>query len=226
LKIMKEKVPASILVVDDDEWSRDLLLTILTQENYEPILAAGGIEALNLLHLLHQSKRDPILILMDMMMPDMSGIETTRRIKAIERFSAIPIIMVTGNSNKNVVINCLRAGAADFLVKPFNRDTLLDKIRKYLKDSAVEVNPFVLDKSWRNSDIINASKNNSSNQQLIEISWLQLKAGMEVVSIYFDDKPYLRSCILDQRKINMINELRENSGNNPVIKILSKKRQG
>jgi len=223
---MKEKVPATILVVDDDEWSRDLLLTILTQENYEPILAAGGIEALNLLHLLHQSKRDPILILMDMMMPDMSGIETTRRIKAIERFSAIPIIMVTGNSNKNVVINCLRAGAADFLVKPFNRDTLLDKIRKYLKDSAVEVNPFVLDKSWRNSDIINASKNDSSNQQLIEISWLQLKAGMEVVSIYFDDKPYLRNCILDQRKINMINELRENSGNNPVIKILSKKRQG
>ena len=117
---MKEKVPTTILVVDDDEWSRNLLLTILTQENYEPISASGGIEAINLLHRLHQSKRDPSLILMDMMMPQMNGMETTRRIKAIERFSAIPIIMVTGNSDKNVIINCLTAGAADFLVKPFN----------------------------------------------------------------------------------------------------------
>ncbi len=221
---MTKKIPATILVVDDDEWSRNLCLTILTQENYEPMLAAGGIEALNLLHQLYQSKRDPSLILMDMMMPHISGIETTRRIKSIERFSAIPIIMVTGNSNKNVVINCLTAGAADFVVKPFNRSTLLDKIRKYLKDITVEADPIVLNKSWRNSDIINASKNDSSNQQLIEISWLQLKPGMEVVSIYFNDKPYIRNCILDQKKIDIIKELRENSGNNPVIKILSPKR--
>ncbi|WP_432744619.1 response regulator [Methylobacter sp. G7] len=217
---MKEKVPATILVVDDDEWSRNLLLTILTQENYEPISASGGIEAINLLHRLHQSKRDPSLILMDMMMPQMNGMETTLRIKAIERFSAIPIIMVTGNSDKNVIINCLTAGAADFLVKPFNRDTLLDRICKSLKYSAVEVNPFVLDKSWRNSDLIDLS-DAARNKHLVEISWLQLKAGMKVVSIHFDAKPYLRNCILDQKKIDMINKLRENSGYNPVIKILS-----
>lgn len=218
---MKETVPATILVVDDDEWSRNLLLAVLTLENYEPISASGGIEAINLLHQLHQSKRDPSLILMDMMMPQMSGIETTRRIKSIERFSAIPVIMVTGNNDKNVVTNCLTAGAADFLVKPFNRDTLLDKICRSLKGITVEVDPFVLSKSWKNSDIINVTQNASKKLTVIEISWLQLKPGMKVESIYFNDKPYIKNCVLDQNKIDTIKELRENSGHNPVIKILS-----
>lgn len=220
---MKEKVPATILVVDDDEWSRTLLLTILTQENYETMFAADGSEALNLLH---EHQRKPNLILMDMMMPHMNGIETTRRIKTIKRFSSIPIIMVTGNSNKIVVINCLTAGAADFVVKPFNRDTLLDKIRKFLKDSTVEADPIALDKSWRNSDIINVSQNDSLNCQVIEISWLQLKPGIKVEAIYFNDKPYIMNCVLDQKKIDTIKELRESSGSNPVIKILSTKRRG
>jgi CheY-like chemotaxis protein len=215
---MKEKVPATILVVDDDEWSRNLCLTILTQENYETMFAADGIKALNLLR---KHKRKPNLILMDMMMPHMNGIETTRRIKSIERFSAIPIIMVTGNSDKNVVISCLMAGAADFVVKPFNRDTLLHKIRKFLKDITVEADPIAVNKPWRNSDIINVPQNTSMNRQVIEISWLQLKPVMDVEIIYFNDKPYAKNCIADQGIIKRINELIENSGNKPVIKILS-----
>jgi CheY-like chemotaxis protein len=79
--------------MDDDELARKLLKTILIQANYEPLLTTSGDEALNLLH-----QQRPDLILMDMMMQDMDGMETTRLIKAADQFSAIPIIMVTGNS--------------------------------------------------------------------------------------------------------------------------------
>lgn len=127
LKTMAEKVPATILVVDDDELMRKSFKTVLVAENYTLMFATGGIEALNLLR-----NRRPDLILMDMMMPDIDGIETMRRIKSAEQLCAIPIIMVTGNSEKHVVTDCLKAGAAGFVVKPFNRETLLDKIRKFL----------------------------------------------------------------------------------------------
>ncbi len=127
LKTMAEKVPATIMVVDDDELMRKSFKTVLVAENYKLMFASSGVEALRIL-----GKRRPDLILMDMMMPDIDGIETVRRIKSVEQFSTIPIIMVTGNSEKNVVTTCLRVGAAGFVVKPFNREIFLDKIRKCL----------------------------------------------------------------------------------------------
>lgn len=127
LKIMAEKVPVTILVVDDNEMMRNLFKTVLAQEGYEMMLATSGIEALSLLR-----TQLPTLILMDMMMPEMDGLETICRIKAAEQFSAIPIIMVTGNSQRSVISNCLKSGAADFVVKPFNREVLLEKISRLL----------------------------------------------------------------------------------------------
>ncbi len=127
LRVLAEKIPATILVVDDEEPSRTLLKRLLEQKNYQLIFAASGIEALNQLH-----KHCPDLILMDITMPGMDGLETTLRIKSADQFSTIPIIMVTGNSDKSVVANCLKAGAVDFVVKPFYRDILLEKIQKYL----------------------------------------------------------------------------------------------
>lgn len=127
LKGMAEKVPITILVVDDDASARKLLMTILEHESYELMFAESGIEALNQLR-----KRRPDLILMDMMMPGIDGAETSRRIKSAERFANIPIIMVTCNSGKSVVTSCFKAGATDFVVKPFNREILLGKIRKFL----------------------------------------------------------------------------------------------
>ncbi len=127
LKTMAERVPATILVVDDDELMQKSFKTVLAAENYKLMFASSGIEALNLLR-----KRRPDLILMDVMMPDMDGIETIRRIKSVEQLFTIPIIMVTGNSEKNVVTECLRVGAADFVVKPLKREIILDKIHKFL----------------------------------------------------------------------------------------------
>lgn len=115
-----------ILVVDDDEFSQKVVSRILEREGYEVVCAGSGTEALNLLR-----KIRPSLILMDYMLPDQDGVETTRRLKQSGDFAAIPVIMLTGQSSRDTVIRSLAAGAADFLAKPINPNVLLAKISKY-----------------------------------------------------------------------------------------------
>jgi DNA-binding response OmpR family regulator len=74
----------------------------------------------------------PDLILMDLMLPDLDGVEVTRRIRSMPGLGSVPIVMITGKSDKDNVINSLRAGAADFVVKPFDRAILLGKVRQFL----------------------------------------------------------------------------------------------
>lgn len=93
---MAEQVPAKILVVDD-ELIHDLYKELLAQENFELTFASSGIEALYLLR-----KQHPDLILMDMVMPDIDGLETIHRIKTNKQLASIPVIMVTGNSEKKL----------------------------------------------------------------------------------------------------------------------------
>ena len=115
-------------MVDDDKFALDLSKAALIKENFNVTLATSGYQTLKIL-----SKQRPDLILMDMNMPEIDGLEATRRIKAMEQFSTIPIIMVTGNNTKADVINCLKAGASDYIVKPISQGTLVDKINRLLQ---------------------------------------------------------------------------------------------
>lgn len=117
------QVQSTLLVVDDDEYQRKLLNAVLGTANYKLIFAASGMEALDVLN---RSSVD--LILMDFLMPEMDGLETMRRIKANPRIANIPVIMVTGKSEKNVFVDSFKTGATNFVVKPFERETLLAKI--------------------------------------------------------------------------------------------------
>ena len=116
-----------MLVVDDDELQQKLVAKILAAENYQLIFAAKGVEALAVMR-----KTRPDVILMDFKMPEMDGIETTRRLKAVPQFAKLPVIMITGQSEGSVVVDSLKAGACGFLVKPFARDTLIAKLRQVL----------------------------------------------------------------------------------------------
>ena len=127
LNALAAKVQSTVLMVDDDELQRKLVAKILEAENYRLLFAGSGFEALGLLR-----GTRPDLILMDVMMPDMDGVEATRRLKAAPQTAGIPVIMITGKSEKNVVTESLRAGAKGFLVKPFERDTLIAKVRQAL----------------------------------------------------------------------------------------------
>lgn len=127
LNAMAENIRPTVLVVDDDEFQRKIIGQMLEAENYRLVFAASGIEVLSVLR-----KMQPDLILMDVMMPDVDGVEATRRLKAVPRFADIPVIMITGNSEKNVVTVALKMGAADFIVKPFVREILIAKVAQAL----------------------------------------------------------------------------------------------
>ena len=127
LNAMAKRTRPAVLVVDDDEFQRKIIAKLMESEDYHLIFAGDGFEALSILR-----KMQPDLILMDVMMPNMNGMETTRRLKAIPQFAKTPVVMITGQSEGKMVIDSMKAGAVDFVVKPFDREKLLAKINRAL----------------------------------------------------------------------------------------------
>jgi CheY-like chemotaxis protein len=127
LNALAGSIRPTVLMVDDDELQQKLVARILEAENYRLISASNGVEALSVLR-----KTRPDVVLMDFMMPEMDGIETTQRLKAVPQFAKLPVIMITGQSDREVVIDSLKAGATGFLVKPFERDALIAKLRQVM----------------------------------------------------------------------------------------------
>jgi len=131
LSAMAEEVRPVVLVVDDDEFQHKLIRVQLAEKNYRLIFAVNGVQTMGILR-----KIKPDVILMDVMMPDMDGMEVTRRIKRNSLFSKTPVIMITGSSDGQTVMDCVKAGASDFVVKPINRDILLAKLLHALNNAA------------------------------------------------------------------------------------------
>ena len=117
-----------VLVVDDDDFQRQVLSSILTSEHYSVSFATSGEAALDVI----QHKR-PDLILMDILMPGMDGIEATRQIKTDPVMSAVPIIIISGQNQRETVLECIAKGASDYIVKPYNKATLISKIQDAVK---------------------------------------------------------------------------------------------
>ena len=125
-----------ILVVDDSETSRIILKTILNYAGYTDLLMAGS--ARSALDILNESTQDEggpkvDLILMDIVMPGMTGIEATRAIKADGRWRDIPIIMVTVRNEEDSLEEAFEAGAIDYIGKPVSRTELRARVRSVLK---------------------------------------------------------------------------------------------
>ncbi len=134
LGALTSRVRPVVLVVDDDEFEQRLLSLMLEPEGYQVRIASSGTEALR------QLGRSPVdFILMDFKLPDLNGIEVTKRLKDDPRLAAIPIIMITGNSERDVVVGSRRMGVADFIVKPVDRSVILEKLRRLYADTAPTV---------------------------------------------------------------------------------------
>jgi two-component system KDP operon response regulator KdpE len=118
---------ATILVVDDDPQIRRVLRTALIEHGYEATDARNGEEAVERLR-----EEKPSLIILDMNMPGMNGIETCRTIRST---STVPIIMLTVRDSESDKIEALDAGADDYVTKPFSSPELLARIRAALRRS-------------------------------------------------------------------------------------------
>ncbi len=106
-----------ILVVDDEKDIRDGCERVLTRMGYQVLKASRGEEALEVL-----AKEDPSIVLLDLKMPGMDGIEVLRRIREIDR--AILVIVITGYATVETAIEAMKQGAYDFIPKPFAPDQL------------------------------------------------------------------------------------------------------
>jgi DNA-binding response OmpR family regulator len=117
-----------ILVVDDEEYIVELLQMNLKQHGYIPICAYSGKEAIE-----KAQKTRPDLILLDIMMPDMDGIETCRRMKEDHLLKRIPIIMLSAKSEETDKVIGLGVGADDYITKPFGIRELFARISTALR---------------------------------------------------------------------------------------------
>src|SRR5438105_613898 len=124
----------NILVVDDNAANREMLSRRLAREGHRVQVVANGPEALTLLH------RQPIdLVLLDVLMPEMSGYEVLQRLTADEELRAIPVVMISALDEMDSVVRCIELGAQDYLPKPFDPVLLRARIgacleKKRLRD--------------------------------------------------------------------------------------------
>lgn len=113
-----------ILIVDDESFGREVLNGLLFNQGYTLAFAAGGAEALA-----QAARLIPDLILLDVMMPDMDGFETCRRLRADPVLAEVPIIMVTALDDRESRLAGIEAGADDFVSKPFDRTELRTRVQ-------------------------------------------------------------------------------------------------
>ncbi|WP_299570737.1 response regulator [uncultured Shewanella sp.] len=118
----KKKMPL-VLVVDDQNVMLKIITTILKPKGFDVEVAINGAAAINKL-----KSCKPELILLDIDMPVMNGIQTLKNMKSMEQLENVPIIMLTSITDKESFIECRQLGAIDYIVKPTNAETLLKKI--------------------------------------------------------------------------------------------------
>jgi CheY-like chemotaxis protein len=117
-----------VLVVDDDARNIFALTSLLENHGMEVSSATNGRQAIEIL----ERTGDMSVVLMDIMMPEMDGYETMRKIRREPRFQALPILALTAKAMKGDREKCLKAGASDYIAKPVNTDQLLSFLRVWL----------------------------------------------------------------------------------------------
>jgi len=125
-----EAAPSLILVADDDDQVRSLVARVLNDAGYEVAAAAEGREALRLARRLK-----PSLVVLDVDMPGLSGLEVARRIRATKTIAPTPILVASAGPGQPNVAAATEAGADAYLVKPFKLTELLALVRLLLERS-------------------------------------------------------------------------------------------
>ncbi|MDY7029105.1 MAG: response regulator [Spirochaetota bacterium] len=120
----------TVLIVDDEEDILQLIRYNLEKEGYRTITTASGEQAL------YEAKRNlPNLIILDLMLPGVDGIEVCKQLRAIDETKLIPILMVTAKSEESDIITGLEVGADDYITKPFSPKVLVARVRAIMRRS-------------------------------------------------------------------------------------------
>ncbi len=138
-----------VLIADDEQDILDMLQYILEKEGYEVKIAKSGPEAIKI-----AQEFQPRLILLDIMMPQMDGIETCRNMRDVEELKDTVIVFLTARSEEYSEIAAFESGANDYIVKPIKPRALVSRIASYFrketvsrKNSVISINDLVIDKT-------------------------------------------------------------------------------
>jgi len=118
-----------IFVIDDNSKNIQIIGQILLRQNYNVSFASGGVEAIEIL----SRQTDFDLILLDILMPEVDGFQVCDAIKKNKLTKDIPIIFLTAKSDKESVVKGLKKGARDYVVKPFNEDELILRVKTQIE---------------------------------------------------------------------------------------------
>ncbi|MFN3412203.1 MAG: PleD family two-component system response regulator [Exilispira sp.] len=123
-----------IFIVDDQMYIRKMLQMVLQENGYITREFANGNEFLGFIQNMNENEK-PMLILLDIMMPEINGFEILQKLSADENLKDIPVIIISARNQKEDVLQALKLGAKDYMVKPPNVELLLKKIKTYASGS-------------------------------------------------------------------------------------------
>ena len=114
-------------MVEDDEFTHQLVAVTLASHDVELVFESDGDGALERIRAVR-----PDLVLMDVMLPGRDGVALTQVLKSDPELASIPVVMVTGEARREILVRSMEAGASDFIVKPFTPDALVAKLARFL----------------------------------------------------------------------------------------------
>lgn len=128
-----DKSSFPILIIDDDNWIHRIIGHYLQTWGFTPISALDAIDGIA-----KAIKIKPILILLDIVMPEVKGDTLLKMLKAIDITADIPVLILSGNLNVDILSNTYKRGAVGYIAKPFTQETLFNKIKEALSSEIIQ----------------------------------------------------------------------------------------
>ena len=130
---VKKQGGARVLIVDDDPHTRDILTRWITREGYTPLNASNGQNCLDLL-----ASEEVDVILLDVMMPGMDGLQVCEKLRANDAWRAIPVVLLTAKDDMETRARGMTLGVSEYLTKPINKQDLLSRLQAQVQIRALD----------------------------------------------------------------------------------------
>lgn len=121
-----------IIIVDDSDFSRSMISKMLTEDGFQIVGEAASAEAA--LPLIKDKRPD--IVIADIVMPNVSGLELTEKIS--QNFQDVSVIIISSLSQEHIVLDAISAGASDFIAKPISKQQLIDSVEKIMSEKSKE----------------------------------------------------------------------------------------
>lgn len=194
-----DKIIPKVLVVDDEATNRKLLRAVLSraEEAYTVMEADSGKAMLESV-----DRERPDIILLDVMMPEMTGYEACEKLKSNKKYGAIPVLFITALDTTEDMVKCFSAGAADYIMKPINAEEIKARVKTHLRIKRAEEERLESENLKTVQNMV-ATYNHNMNQPLM-VLYTYLSVLMESVEETDDKHKTIEKMKKELDKLNKI----------------------